>query len=731
VKRWHVSAVALAVLLVGCGDGAVDLPQPAEISIDQATDGQSGLAGTRLPKPLAVVVTAADGRPVTRAEVRWTVVDETGGSVLDALTISDGGGRAEVGVTLGAVPGNYSVRATLDAVPTKVVTFSFQVLPAPTLTSVSPATFTGGDEVALDGTLLSTFLHVEIGGSQATVLSASITGTRISVRVPPCLVPGTVEIKLIFPYGESAPITGTYQELTGSLALDPGDHVLLDPSVVAGCASFPAAGSSGAQYLVVPQATAGIPGVSVDYRLGGNPVMPASPATAPPAFEPTAAERFHDFLRRREEEFARIPKPLVQAPALAEAAAGAIQPGDERDFSVCAVVTCNQPEDFEKVTAVARYVGEHAALYMDRASPDTMTTADLESIGRLFDEEIYDVVSRAFGAESDIDANGHVLILMTPVVNGLTPSSDCETSIVTGFFFAIDIDPAFKNDSRSNQGEVFYALTPDPGGTAGGAQPVDRVRRLVPVTFSHELQHMISYNQHVLLRGGGSEVLWMNEAMSHLSEELAALHFEATGNQDLFSQFAIGNLYNGYLYLSSPVKYWVLFQEGTGTLAERGGAWLLLRWLADQFGPDIVRRLAETDSTGAANIAAATGEPFGRLVSEWILANWVSDNPAISLSPSDDAKLARLRYKTWNFRQTYESLHDQLPNRFPRVFPLIPQSFPGGTFAVADTLKAGSGEYVLITQGPGDLGFALQFLRWDSSPLTGLARPRLNVLRLR
>ncbi|MBE0592972.1 MAG: IPT/TIG domain-containing protein, partial [Gemmatimonadales bacterium] len=409
-----------------------------------------------------MVVTAADGRPVTGAAVRWTVINDAGATVLDDVTLSDGSGRAEVAVKLGSVSGSFGVRATLEAVPTKIATFSFQVLPAPTLTGVTPATFSGGDQVVLEGTRLSDTLQVDIGGSRATVLSGSVTGFRITVRVPPCLVPGTVDIKLIFAYGESAPITGTYQETTGSLALDPGDHVSLDPSVVAGCASFPAAGPAGAQYVVVPQATAGIPGVSVDYRLGGDPVMPASPSAAPAFAEPTSAERFHDFLRRREAEFAQIPKELVQPPSLVEAAAASIKVGDVRDFRVCSIVTCSDPQDFAEVTAVARYVGQHAALYVDRAAPDTMSSADLQSIGQLFDEEIYDVVSHSFGAESDVDANGHVLILMTPVVNGLTPTSDCETSIVTGFFFAIDVDPAFKNDSRSNQGEVFYALTPDP-----------------------------------------------------------------------------------------------------------------------------------------------------------------------------------------------------------------------------------------------------------------------------
>jgi len=731
VKRRYWKAWTLALFVAACGGGEPDLPTPAEIAVDPATDGQASLAGTRLPKPLAVRVTDAEGGPVTRAEVRWSVVNDTGVTVLDAVTVSDGNGRAEVAVQLGTVPGDYGVRATLVAVPAKLVAFAVHVVPAPTLIAVTPGVFAGGDPIVLDGTLLADSLHVDIGGARATVLSAAPTGLRMSVEVPPCLVPGPVEIKLVFPYGESAPITGTYQELTGTLVLAPGDQASLDPSVVAGCATFPAAGANGAQYLVVPQATAGIPGVSTDYRLGGEPVMPAVVTASPPASEPSTAERFHDFLRRREAEIALIPKELLQPPSLAAAAAAPIKVGDVRDFRVCSVVTCSDPADFAAVTAVAKYVGEHAALYVDRAAPDTLSAADLESIGRLFDEELYDVASNAFGAESDVDENGHVLILMTPVVNGLTPLSDCETAIVTGFFFAIDIDPAFKNDSRSNQGEVFYALTPDPAGDAGCQQPVDRVERLVPVTFMHELQHMISYHQHVLLRGGGSEVLWMNEAMSHLSEELAALHFEALGNQDLFSQFAIGNLYNAYQYLTSPVKYYVLFQSGTGTLQERGAAWLLLRWLVDQFGPDIVRRLAETDSTGAGNIAAATGEPFARLVSQWIMANWVSDNPSISLSPEDAAKLERLQYTTWNFRATYQSLNEQLPIRFPRVFPLVPQAFPGGTFAIADTLKAGSGEFVVITQGPNQIGFALQFLRRDGSPLGGIARPRLNVVRLR
>ena len=106
----------------------------------------------------------------------------------------------------------------------------------------------------------------------------------------------------------------------------------------------------------------------------------------------------------------------------------------------------------------------------------------------------------AFGAESDIDSNGVVLILLTPKVNALVTRPDCQTSYVTGFFFGADIDPSFR--AQYNNGEVFYGMVPDSLGSVSCAYSPNLVRQLITVTFIHEFQHMISFNQHVLLRGG-------------------------------------------------------------------------------------------------------------------------------------------------------------------------------------------------------------------------------------
>jgi hypothetical protein len=710
--------------VVACGGDEIDLPIPANIVFDPTTDVQQAFAGARLPRPLAVTVTAADGLPVTRAQVRWTVLGGVGATVADSVTVSDGDGRAEVVVTLGDTPGSYTIRAELVVDPTKTAVFAVGALAAPRLTGVAPATFSSGDTVVVQGTLLSDTLEVEFGATRARVLGASVLGTGISVEVPGCLVPGSVNVRARAPGWTSNVVTGTYQGAAAVLTLAPGDYLSIDPAAVDGCAAFPQASAQGAEYLLVPQSATPIPGVEFGYQLVGDSSIQVTVAIRPAGTEPfDAARQFHDFLRAREDEFARLPKPdLPEASPFAELAD--IQVGDRRSFKVCNVITCSATVDFTSVTARARYVGTHAAIFVDLAVPDTLTTAAATDLGRLFDEDLYAVASRSFGAESDVDRNGRVLILMTPVVNALTPLTECETSIVTGFFFAIDVDPSFRDDSRSNQGEVFYALAPDLQGTAGCAHSADQIQRLVPVTFAHEIQHMISYNQHVLVRGGNGEVLWLNEAMSHLSEELAALHFESKGDATRFSQFAIGNLFNAFQFLKTPGDTYVLFKDGSGTLPERGAAWLFLRWVADQFGTDVVRRLSETGRNGADNVGVAAGEPFERLVSEWILANWAAD--LAGLTPP-----ARLTYSTWNFRSLYQSLNTQVPERFDRPFPIVPLAFTGGTFATSGVVRSGSGDYVLVTQTANQRGFVVTFRGSTGAPLGSTGTPRLNLLRIR
>src|SRR5207244_3182911 len=82
--------------------------------------------------------------------------------------------------------------------------------------------------------------------------------------------------------------------------------------------------------------------------------------------------------------------------------------------------------------------------------------------------------------------------------------------------------------------------------------------------------HMISFNQHVLVRQANEEVLWLNEAMSHLAEELGGLHYDSAGIDTTASRFFVGDLYNSGVWMADPANNAMVVETPPGTLEERG-----------------------------------------------------------------------------------------------------------------------------------------------------------------
>jgi hypothetical protein len=523
------------------------------------------------------------------------------------------------------------------------------------------------------------------------------------------------------------------------VSLTVGQYVAIDPAPDSGCVVFPANGpADSAEYLLVPQLATGVPGKTSSYRLAGDTIRPAPPApafSAPPLLADLApAERFHTFLRLGDEARWRGLNPQVAPGGGAAARSPAAPAGppalnSQRAFQVCATLTCSR---FNTVTAKVRAVKNKVAIYVDTLAPAGLDSAALDSLGALFDTRLYATDTAAFGRESDIDTNSVVLVLMTPVVNKLVTNTQCQaTGFVAGFFFGADLDPAFSNDSRSNKGEVFYSIVADPAGALSCAHSTTQVQRLVPVTFIHEFQHMISYNQHVLKLGGGGEVLWLNEGLSHYAEELGGRTY-APGTPE-FSRFTIGDLYNAYLYLDSTRTHFLLPTEGIGSLAERGAAWLFVRYLVDRYSGGttdtawnvFTRQLLATTDVGAQNVANHTGGDFTAVVTRWALANWVSDLPGFTAPPE-------LRYDSWaSFRTTFASLHTQQPSAFLKAFPLTPTFSAGRAVTLTGTLHAGSGSYHRALQAPSAPGFTLLFSTSSGGPLDPALVPRLNVIRIR
>jgi hypothetical protein len=262
---------------------------------------------------------------------------------------------------------------------------------------------------------------------------------------------------------------------------------------------------------------------------------------------------------------------------------------------------------------------------------------------------------------------------------------------------------------------------------------VATVEGSTPPTFIHEFQHMISYNQHVIVRGGSDEDAWLNEGLSHIAEEVVARFYDnkypnlPPGRlfSDTANIFINNDLANSYQFLeSTPTTSLTLF-ESTGTLEERGAAWLFLRWLADQKDSTIFGRLVQTNLTSIANVENVAAEPFPTLFGDWAIALWtdsIPGHPRTSVPP-------RNRFKSRNLRQIYARLNSIAPQQFPRVYPLMPRLIGFGS-SVESSMYPGTMEYFNVLASDSDPAIGFRFARPDGQVFANTLKPQLGVFRL-
>ena len=518
-----------------------------------------------------------------------------------------------------------------------------------------------------------------------------------------------------------------------NVTLGVGQYQIFDAINQTSCVKLP--GSSEAQeYLVVEYAGAGAVtnyGNSTPYGfLAGDADAPAPSGSlardfpVSNLFSESTPNQFHMMLRRRERAMSRSPAIRFETPP---APTPVPVFGDKDSLWVCNTLGCSS---FSKIGATVRYVGSPAVIYADdRTTPgaEALTQADYDQLGTLFDNYLYKADTTAFGVPSDINSDGHIAILITPTVNDLTP--DCSDGRVIGYFFGNDL---LSSSTGSNKREIFYAFTTKPATATCTAVTRARALSSLPPVLIHELQHMISFNQHVLLRPGYDQDGWMNEGLSHFAEELGyrTLPDAACPNSSsCFSEFMGGDIYNGYQYLNNPEATYLVWPDtSSGGLPERGAAWLFLRWVADQFssdtllGTNFTRAMEQSTVLGASRIESYTALDFPTLVGLWQMSNYTENLPGF---PQD----GRLRYRTFNLRSTYGNNY---PALFSKPYPLTPDSTTS-VYLRNGTLRGGSGRHVRFQLPAGSPGVLVRLAASTTSGglLNPSAIPRLAVVRIK
>ena len=381
--------------------------------------------------------------------------------------------------------------------------------------------------------------------------------------------------------------------------------------------------SGATRYLVIPHGTSASAPYSEDYGysiVSGAPLAVAAedrgPTRQAAAQLMTLRESFDAARWEQARELAeRIGAPEKTRPqdSTAEVAGGGF-----RTFNVLATTSGSalDPSSFDQVTAQLRYSGTKCLVYAD---VDTLSNPannfdpiHFQQLGQAFDNPsgIEATNVSYFGGYSDVDNNDKVIILITPVVNRLTPGGS--GGFIAGFFLSVDLyTTAQVPPGTTNHAEIFYLLAADPQAAWGNPFPVAFAADENISTTAHEHEHMISFSHRIFNQGGSTQPTWLEEGMAHMAESINGFHDANEGRTDI---------YMDSLHDISPIS----LEHATSPLAQRGGIYLFLQLMVDRYGTDILKDIVQSRCQGRACVESVTGRNFYDLVAEFLAALYLS-----------------------------------------------------------------------------------------------------------
>jgi hypothetical protein len=752
IFRLRLFVVGAAVAqITACGDasGPKSGP-PATIVLIAGNSQPSQEVGTRLPLPLTIKVTDAQGQNVSSATVLWST---SSGSLSASTSLTNIEGAASVEWTLGPLAGTQTATATVTGIPP--VSFTQRAVAGPLaqiilardtirllgigdafrLTARTADRFgnTVFDALTVESTDPSIVTADNFGNGAFLVAHASNATVTIRASSGPIVKTGTV---IVLP-PPCQPGSSAFNLAVGEIATLSGTAA----------SEFCVQGTSdGAEFTAVPFFSDQI-GTLLRLSIStGSTTIGASPnqllaprfqllrSTALPRIKQD--EAFETDLRERSR---RELTPMIPAARQTRQLGGGRfsisvqvpQIGDLMQLNTNSSSACtNARIRTGRVAAITT----RAIVVTDTANPaNGFTDADLQSFGATFDTLVYPVDTQNFGEPTDIDANQRAILFFTRAVNELTPPS--QNFYVGGFFFSRDLFPKTATAgvdacATSNVAEMFYLLVPDPEGVVNqNVRTTDFVRTVTAGILAHEFQHLINASRHLYVNTGSSvfEDTFLDEGLAHMAEEL--VFYRASGLapkqnisaatvqssqkiSDAFDTFGVANIRRYREFLINPLTNSPYADNAN--LTTRGAIWAFLRYAADRRGgleSSAWFQLANppAGSHGILNLTRVFGAEFSSWVRDWGVANYADDFiPAVTTAAT---------HPSWDFRSTIASLNQG-------NFPLATQQMDsvsitsvgitdGASAYLRFGVRAGAigGGRITARAAPVPAGFSLSILR--------------------
>jgi len=751
-------------------------------------DGQSALEGTAVTDSVVVKVTDSLGAPVSGVPVSFSVV--SGGGSISPIGASTGAtGLAATRWTLGPA-GTQGLKATAGAASALTQTFAATAIAAGpiSVTSVTPDTLTENGTATIIGTGFDSLAandKVTVDGVIATVTSASDTMLTISVPTYDCLPARTVTVQASVGLSNANPVSKPLKPASYT-TLSVGQQVIVqNPANF--CFQFAPSTTGGDQYLIGVGAATESPTVLNAFTLtasGGLGPAPLAAPTSPmtlPVTSPSGAkvplvqsalEREVDrswrrqyqseaviraFERTRLPELARQAATVNASPTLAGAPKNALSVPNVGDTVRIRVPTFGTDAcaNYTEILTKVKAVGNSGIWVSDTGNPktaDSLTDAQIQAYSDTFDTKIFATDTTWFGAPSDIDSNGRIIIVLTIAVNKEMGGG------VAGFVFGGDL---FDRTScaSSDMGELFYGQVPDPNNASGtGARQKSAVVYQMPSLIAHEFTHDIQQSRRFILSPTAST----NVSMAAWEAEGQAMFAQNAVGDDVLGNTSGSNYgwttahtgqgarwygqgfdllaaYYGFKYTTvaknaNAPEQCSLFADTQTSLAcfnfaFYGAAYSFEKYVTDRFGPaysggepqlqrDIIYK--NPSLAGVQNWATTVGFNFDSLFSQWGAMLWVDDSvPGIA---------PELQMTSWNLANIFG------PSGYGSTScdtscQLLPVQESWGAFSQSRSVRDGSNAYTLLTSSGPRSALAIKARNGGGGTLSTTMAPQFWIVR--
>jgi hypothetical protein len=574
------------------------------------------------------------------------------------------------------------------------------------ITGIAPVPLRAGQAATITGTGFSGNAptnNVSISGQIVTVTVATTTSLQIQVPQNACLPAGNVSVDVTTAGRSASSVQPFDAGGAGPVQVALGQQLIItDPFDF--CLRFDETAVN-ESYLIGLQSVASVVTSVTSARITGtSAVGVAAPVLAAPD-------------RPRSGPFAISAQPIIRSPAAVlrarhRAAEAAMRRENARwlrfmgrpDYSrrdelaavsIPPVVTVGQqipirvPQScsaFTEITAVVRVVGQKGVWLEDVANPTGgFTIADFQAASDEMDARAYDVVVNHFGAPTDLDGNGRVVVVVTKEVNRRSDNT-------LGFVHPADVFPRGAGQNQclsSDAGEIYYSRAPDTGGQFGAVTSLAVMRDNLIPTFVHEFVHIlqtgrrftnpqfVAFQQPWEFEGQAliSEEIYGHQVTSRMTGQNYGFGVSFAGTEfpdvdpdpygwyfdkffDMFFYFGLdcdAETCDRDLQIAGAPEQcsWLNDSDAgnTGPCVEwrefYGVPWSIFRWIADQYGPGfpggeagLMRAFIDHPGAGFNTLADVTGVAVNQLLAQWAATLYTDDRFA-GMDP-------RLQMTSWN-----------------------------------------------------------------------------------